>query len=155
MTMKTSCTTLFLLLCLAGSDADAQVAHDVATRNAIIAALPEGVTPDKASSDEIAQAATILAFGMEGDLEANLTQVMVSLGELTREGRFESAPRFGERNPPGRFYTKVLNLASSNLDVSSSTYYGLTVQDITRLTAAMREGMNFLNDAKSNAITRQ
>jgi DNA polymerase/3'-5' exonuclease PolX len=92
---------------------------------------------------------------MEGNLEANLTQVMVALGELTRAGKFQNAPRFGDSYPPGRFYTKVLNMASSNPDVSSSTYHALTVQDIMRLTAAMREGMNFLNGAKSNAITRK
>ena len=55
----------------------------------------------------------------------------------------------------GNIYTRIMNLASSNLDVSSSTYYGLTVQDMTRLSAAGHEGMNFLNGAKSNAITRK
>jgi hypothetical protein len=80
--------------------------------------------------------------------------VMVSLGELTRAGTFKSAPRFGDKNPPGRFYTKVLNVASSNLDVASRTYYGTTVQYIIGLTAALRDGQNFLNGAKSNAITR-
>ena len=146
---------MILLLSLLGVSANAQVANDQTTQNAIIAALPAGVTPDKATSDEIAQAATMLVFGMDGDLEANLTQVMISLGELTRAGEFKNAPRFGDKNPPGRLYLKVLNLASSNLDVSSSTYYGLTVQDMTRLAAAAREGMNFLNGAKSNAITRK
>jgi hypothetical protein len=146
---------LILTLSLAGFSASAQVANDEKVQKAILAGLPEGVTPDKASTDEIAQAATDLAFTMEGNLEANVTQVMVSLGELTRAGTFSNAPRFGDKNPPGRFYTKVLNLASSNLDVSSSTYYGLTVQDMTRLAAAAREGMNFLNGAKSNAITRK
>jgi hypothetical protein len=92
---------------------------------------------------------------MEGNLESNLTQVTLALGELTRAGRFSSAPRFGDGNPPGRMYLKVLNMASSNPDVSSSTYYGLTVQDMTRLTAAVREGMNILNGAKSSAITRK
>jgi hypothetical protein len=153
--MKIFRTTLILVLALTGFSANAQVANDVATQNAILAALPEGVTPEKATADEIAQAATELAFSMEGNIEANLTQVMVSLGELTRAGKFKNAPRFGDNNPPGRLYLKVLNLASSNLDVASSTYYGLTVQDMTRLTAAMREGMNFLNGAKSNAITRK
>lgn len=153
--MKHICTTLTLLLALLGVQVHAQVANDATVQNAIIAALPTGVTPATATADEIAQAATDLAFGMDGNLEANLTQVMVSLGELTRAGKFTSAPRFGDNNPPGRFYTKVLNMASSNPDVASSTYYALTVQDIMRLTAALREGMNFLNGAKSNAITRK
>jgi hypothetical protein len=153
--MKILCLMLGLVSALIGLSANAQVANDEATQRAIIAALPEGLAPENASSDEIAQAATTLAFTMEGDLEANLTQVMVSLGELTRAGRFKAAPRFGDRNPPGRLYIKVMNMASSNLDVSSSTYYSLTVQDMTRLAAAMRDGMNFLNGAKSNAITRK
>jgi len=131
----------------------AQIGNHEATRAAIIQALPEAA--ETASADQIAQAATTLAFAMEGNLEANLTQVMVSLGELTREGHFKNAPRFGDKNPPGRFYTKVLNMASSNPDVASTTYYGLTVQDIIRLTAAVREGSNFLNGAKSKAITRK
>ena len=153
--MKILCTTLIVVLSLTGFSANAQVANDEATQNAILAALPEGVTPEEASSDEIAQAATTLAFGMEGNLEANVTQVMVSLGELARAGKFPNAPRFGDNSPTGRFYLKVMNLASSNLDVSSSTYYGLTVQDMTRLAAAARAGTNFLNGAKSNAITRK
>ena len=153
--MNIPCTTMLLVLSLSAFSANAQVAQHEATQNAIVAALPAGVSPDKATSDDIAQAATTLAFGMEGNLEANLTQVTVALGELTRAGRFPNAPRFGTNNPPGRFYTKVLNMASSNLDVSSSTYYSLTVQDMTRLAAAVREGMNFLNGAKSNAITRK
>jgi trans-aconitate methyltransferase len=153
--MKPFTTTLLLILSLSGINAQAQVANDVTTQNAIIAALPKGVTPDKASADEIAQAATTLAFNMKGSLEANVTQVMVSLGELSRAGKFKNTPRFGENTPTGRFYTKVLNMASSNVDVSSKTYYSLTVQDIMRLTAAAHEGMNFLNGAKSNAITRK
>jgi hypothetical protein len=141
---------------LAGIGAQAQTANDTATQAAILAALPAGVTAETATTDQIAQAAIELAFGgMKGDLQANVTQVTVALGELTRAGKFPAAPRFGEKNPPGRFYTKVMNLAGSNLDVSSSTYYGLTVQDMTRLAAAVREGMNFLNGAKSNAITRK
>lgn len=153
--MKISRTVLILALAFTALGARAQVANDTATQNAILAALPEGLAPEQASADEIAQAATTLAFGMEGNLEANVTQVTVSLGELTRAGKFKNAPRFGDNNPVGRFYLKVLNLASSNLDVSSSTYYGLTVQDMTRLTAATRAGQNFLNGAKSNAITRK
>lgn len=153
--MKFLSATLILVLSLTGFTANAQVANDAATQNAILAALPEGVTADTATSDEIAQAATTLAFTMEGNLETNVTQVMVSLGELTRAGKFPNASRFGDNNPTGRLYLKVLNLASSNLDVSSSTYYGLTVQDMTRLAAAAREGMNFLNGAESNAITRK
>ncbi|MDR2213641.1 MAG: hypothetical protein LBE21_08465 [Pseudomonadales bacterium] len=125
-------------------------------QNAILAKLPEGVTAASANVDQIAQAAIEVAFGeMEGNLEANVTQVTVALGELSRAGQFPNAPRFGDNNPPGRFYIKVMNLSGSNLDVSSSTYYALTVQDMTRLAAAVREGMNFLNGAKSNAITRK
>ena len=153
--MKILITPLLLVLSLTGFSANAQIANDESTQNAILAALPEGVTPEDATSDAIAQAAATLAFTMEGNLEANVTQVMVSLGELTRAGKFRNATRFGGNTPTGRLYTKVLNMASSNLDVSSSTYYGLTVQDMTRLAAAAREGMNFLNGAKSNAITRK
>lgn len=153
--MKGLRTLLLLLLSLAGFTTQAQVANELAVQNAIIAALPAGIQPESASADDIAQAATTLAFTMEGNLESNLTQVTVSLGELTRAGRFPRAPRFGDGNPVGRMYLKVLNMASSNPDVSSSTYYALTVQDMTRLTAAVREGMNFLNGAKSNAITRK
>jgi len=155
LSMKLSFASLLLLLSLIGFSANAQVANDTAVQNAIIAGLPEGVTRESATADQLAQAATDLAFRMEGTIETNLTQVMVSLEEMTRAGKFPAAPRFGESNPPGRFYTKVLNMASSNPDVASSTYYALTVQDIMRLTAAMREGMNFVNGAKSNAITRK
>jgi len=145
-----------LLLSLAAFTAQAQKADDVATQNAILATLPKGVTADTATADEIAPAAIELAFSADKTkLEATVTQVMVSLGELTRAGKLKNAPRFGELNPTGRFYTRIMNLASSNLDVSSSTYYGLTVQDMTRLSAAGHEGMNFLNGAKSNAITRK
>lgn len=128
---------------------------DTALPQAILAALPAGLAPESASADAIAQAATTLAFTLEGDLEQNLTRVTIALGELTRAGRFPNAPRFGDQSPTGRFYLKVLNLASSNPDVSSSTYYGLTVQDMTRLAAAVREGSNILNGASSNAITRK
>lgn len=147
--------SLLLLLSLFAFGAQAQKANDVATQNAILAALPKGVTAETATVDQIAQAAIEVAFGMEGDLEANVTQVTVALGEMSRAGKFPKAPRFGENTPPGRFYTKVINLASSNLDVSSTTYYGLTVQDMTRLAAAVRNGQNFLNDAKANPITRK
>ena len=147
---------LLMMLSLTTGSAQAQKADDVATQNAILATLPKGVTADTATADEIAQAAIELAFSADKTkLEATVTQVMVSLGELTRAGKFKNAPRFGELNPTGRFYTRIMNLASSNLDVSSSTYYGLTVQDMTRLSAAGHEGMNFLNGAKSNAITRK
>jgi hypothetical protein len=158
-------TTIYLVCSLIGVNATAQMANDTATQQAILQALPAGVSPENATADEIAQAAIIVAFGeggkMDGpnlsqaEMEANLTQVMVSLGELTRASTFKNAPRFGDDNPPGRFYTKVLNLASSNLDVSSDTYYSTTVQYIIGLTAAMREGQNFLNGAKANAITRK
>jgi hypothetical protein len=154
--MKILLNTLLVVFSLAAFGAQAQVANDVATQNAILAALPEGVTPETATADQIAQAATDHAFSAEKEkLEASVTQTMVALGELAQAGRFKNAPRFGVNTPTGRFYTKVLNLASSNLDVSSSTYYGLTVQDMTRLAAAARAGMNFLNGATSNAITRK
>ena len=130
-------------------------ANDTATQDKIIANLPEGVTAESATPDQIAQAAIESAFGQEGDLETNVMQVTIALGELTRAGKFKNAPRIGDMNPPGRFYTKVMNLASSNLDVSSSTYYALTVQDMTRLSAAVRKGMNFLNGATANPITRK
>jgi len=147
--------TSLLLLSLFACSAHAQLANDAQTRQAILAALPAGVTAATATGDEVAQAATTLVFNMEGNLEANMKQVMVSLGELTRAGAFPNAPRYGEKNPPARFYIKVLNLAASNPDVSSTTYYSITVQDMTRLAAALREGMNFLNGASSNAITRK
>lgn len=124
------------------------------TQDAILAFLPAGLDATTATADDLAQAATDLAFAMEGDIETNLRTVMVALGEMTRAGRFTNAPRHGEYSPEGRFYTKVMNLASSNLDVVSTTYYGLTVQDMTRLAAALREGSNILNGARSNAITR-
>ena len=141
-----------------GADAPAPVlprANDTATQQALLDALPEGVSAETATSDQIAQAAIEVAFGKEGDVEANVTQVTVALGELTQAGKFKNAPRIGDMNPPGRFYTKVMNLASSNLDVSSSTYYALTVQDMTRLSAAVRRGQNFLNGATANPITRK
>ena len=155
--MKRVSLALLLLLSLTGGSAYAQKADDVATQNAILAALPKGVTADKATADQIAQAATDYAFSKstKETLEANVTQTTVALGEMTRAGKFKNAPRFGDKSPPNRFYTKVINLASSNLDVSSSTYYALTVQDMTRLAAAVRAGQNFLNGAKSNAITRK
>src|SRR5690606_14492784 len=124
------------------------------TQDAILAFLPAGLDASTATADDLAQAATDLAFAMEGDIETNLRTVMVALGEMTRAGRFTNAPRHGEYSPEGRFYTKVMNLASSNLDVVSTTYYGLTVQDMTRLAAALREGSNILNGARSTAIPR-
>ncbi len=154
--MKIFRSLLLALLALSAFNATAQVANDTATQNAILAALPEGVTPETATADQIAQAATDHAFSVaKENFEANVTQTMVALGELAQAGRFKNAPRFGTNSPTGRFYTKVLNLASSNLDVSSSTYYSLTVQDMTRLAAAARAGTNFLNGATSNAITRK
>jgi hypothetical protein len=155
--MKPLRITLILLLSLVAAGVQAQKADDVATQKAIVAALPKGVTAATATADQIAQAATDYAFGKSSKetLEANVTQVTVALGEMTRAGTFKNAPRFGDSSPPNRFYTKVINLASSNLDVSSSTYYALTVQDMTRLAAAVRAGQNFLNGAKSNAITRK
>lgn len=154
--MKLFIKIMMLALALMAVSAHAQKANDTATQNAILAALPKGITAETATADQLAQAATDLAFSANKDvLEASVTQVMVSLGEMTRAGHFSNAPRFGDNSPTGRFYTRIMNLASSNLDVSSSTYYGLTVQDMTRLAAAAREGSNFLNGAKSNAITRK
>jgi hypothetical protein len=159
MAIKIFLTILFLSLSLTGFSASAQLANDEATQNAIINALPDGLMPENATADEIAQGALDLAFTMsgegDGELEANLRQVMVSLGELTRAGTFKSAARFGDKNPPGRLYTRVLNLASSALDVTYTTYHGVTVQHIMALTAAMRDGQNFLNGAESKAITRK
>ncbi|HTR00404.1 MAG TPA: ankyrin repeat domain-containing protein [Candidatus Acidoferrum sp.] len=132
-----------------------QVVADLAIPDAIVAALPVGLTPQQATADQIAQAATNLAFNLKGNLESNITQVMVALGEMTRAGKFSNAQRFGDNNPQGRFYLKVMNMASSNLDVSSKTYYGLTVLDLTRIAAAAHEGMNIVNGARSNAITRK
>jgi len=133
----------------------AQVANDAAIQQAILQALPEGMSPESASADEIALAAIEVSFAMEGDRYTNLTQVMVSLGELEQAGMFKSAPRFGSKTPTGRLYTRVLNLASSALDVTYETYHGVTVQHIIALTAAMWDGINFLNDAQSDAITRK
>ena len=133
----------------------AQVANDAAIQQAILQALPEGMSPESASADEIALAAIEVSFAMEGDRYTNLTQVMVSLGELEEAGTFKSAPRFGSKTPTGRLYTRVLNLASSALDVTYETYHGVTVQHIIALTAAMWDGINFLNDAQSDAITRK
>ena len=147
--------TLLFTFSLIGFSANAQIANDSATQQAILQALPEGVTAETATADEIAQSALDLVFSMEGVRQANMTQVMVYLGELTRSGTFKNAPRFGDKNPPARFYTRVLNLASSALDVTYTTYHGVTVQHIMELTAGMREGQNFLNGAKSSAITRK
>ena len=58
-------------------------------------------------------------------------------------------------DPTARFYLKVMNMASSNLDVSSKTYYGLSTLDLTRIAAAARAGQNTLNGATSEAITRK
>lgn len=154
--MKMLLKIMVLALSMMAAATHAQKLNDTATQNAILKALPKGVAAETATADQLAQAATDLAFSAKKEeLEASVTQVMVSLGEMTRAGRFRNAARFGDNSPTGRFYTKIMNLASSNLDVSSSTYYGLTVQDMTRLSAAAREGSNFLNGAKSNAITRK
>lgn len=133
----------------------AQVANDVSTQQAILQALPENRTAETATADEIALAAIEVTFSMEGDRFENLTQVMVSLGELEHAGAFRNAPRFGTKTPTGRLYSRVLSLASSALDVTYETYHGVTVQHIIPLTAAMWDGINFLNDAQSNAITRK
>ena len=150
-------STILITLCLSVlcMSATAQQTNHGPTRQAILNALPDGISAVQATSDQLAGAALETAFRLPGDRDANMTQVMVSLGEMTREGRFQSAPRYGVNNPPNRFYNRVLNLASSALDVSYTTYYGVTVQHIMALTAALREGQNFLNGAKSNAITRK
>jgi len=145
----------FLLMLFCSYSAAAQVANDVATQQAILQALPEGVTTESATADEIALVAIEVTFSMEGDRYANLTQVMVSLGELERAGVFINAPRFGSKTPTGRLYAQVLSMASSALDVTYETYHGVTVQHIIALTAAMWDGINFLNEAQSNAITRK
>ena len=155
----------FLLFSLSAVFASAQSVTDTATRDAILARLPQGVTAATATADEIGQAALELALGVnsageeadltQAEMQDNLTRVMRTLVEMTRAGMFENAPRYGEDNPPGRFYLRVLNVASSNLDVASSTYYGTTTQYIIGLTAAMREGQNLANGATSNAITRK
>ncbi len=155
MNIKLLLLSLGLVFSLSVFSVSAQVANDVATRQAIIEALPAGLTSDNATADQIAQAAMELAISMEGEITDNMTQVMVSLGELTRVGTFKNAPRFGSKNPPARLYTKVLNLASSALDVSYNSYYGITVQHIMSLTTALRDGQNFLVGAESNAITRK
>jgi len=145
----------FLLMLCCSYSAAAQVANDVATQQAILQALPEGLTTESATADEIALVAIEVTFSMEGDRYANLTQVMVSLGELERAGVFINAPRFGSKTPTGRLYAQVLSMASSALDVTYETYHGVTVQHIIALTAAMWDGINFLNEAQSNAITRK
>src|SRR5690606_27685587 len=86
--------SLVLSLFLFAIGAQAQRANDVATQNAILAALPKGVSAESATVDQIAQAAIDVAFGMEGNLEANVTQVTIALGEMTRAGKFQAAPRF-------------------------------------------------------------
>lgn len=131
------------------------VIGDSVTPEAITALLPSVVTASTASVDQIAQAATTLAFNAKGNLETNITRTMVVLGEMTREGKFPKAPRYGEGAPTARFYLKVMNMASSNLDVSSKTYYGLSTLDLTRVAAAARAGQNVLNGAHSDAITRK
>lgn len=149
---------LILLLALACTDAGAQDATDKALQDAILAALPDGVGPEAASADQVARAALDVLFSVEANMqerEDRARGIMVALGELTRAGTFESAPRYGSNNPPARFFSKVLNLASSALDVTYTTYHGVTVQHIIGLTAAMREGQNILNGASSNAITRK
>ena len=149
---------LMLVMFISGLTAvnvSAQVANDQKTHQAILQALPAGVTADTATADQIAQASIELVFSMDGDRDTNVTQVMVSLEELTRQGVFKAAPRFGHRNPPERFYTRMLSLASSALDVTYTTYHGVTVQHIMALTAAMRKGQNFVNGAESLGITRK
>ncbi len=137
-------TVFFLLLAFTAFAATAQIANDSNTQDAILAAIPNDLTSANASADDIATAARTVAFTMEGELNSNLTQVMVSLGELTRQGVFESAPRSGRLSPTLRFYNSVLNL-------SSATNAGVTPQYITGVTQAMTDGMNFLNGAEISA----
>ncbi len=61
------------------------VVGDSVTADAITALLRSGVTAGTASADQIAQAATTLAFNAKGNLESNITRAMVVLGEMTRE----------------------------------------------------------------------
>jgi ankyrin repeat protein len=131
------------------------VIGDTVTADAIAALLPSGVTVGTATADQIAQAAATLAFNAKGNLESNIAQTMVVLGEMTRQGKIPNAPRYGDGTSTGRFYLKVMNMASSNLDVSSKTYYGLSTLDLTRIAAAARAGQNALNGARSDAITRK
>lgn len=162
MTCVRYCLLLFCVLVPTGVYAQMD---DAQTRSAILARLPDGVSAATATADQVGQAALELALGVNGageeskltqaEMQDNLTRVMRVLVDMTREGMFRNAPRFGEDNPPGRFYLRVLNVASSNLDVASSTYYGTTTQYIIGLTAAMREGQNLANNASSNAITRK
>ena len=163
--MQVTRIVLFLLCSLTAFSAAAQAVNDTATRDAILARLPAGVTAQTATADEIAQAALELSLAVnsegeraklpQAEMQDNLTRVMRTLVEMTRAGMFPNAPRFGDRNPPGRLYARVLNVASSNLDVASDTYYSTTTQYIIGLTAAMREGQNLANGASSNAITRK
>lgn len=141
--MKIPGRLFILMLVVTGGHVYAQTANDESTQNAIIAAIPDGLAPETASADDIALAARTVAFNMEGDLNTNLTQVMVSLGELTREGVFTSAPRSGNKSPTLRFYNSVLNL-------TSSTNMGVTPQYITGTTDALVKGMNFLNAADNS-----
>jgi ankyrin repeat protein len=131
------------------------VIGDRVTADAITALLQSDANASTATADQIAQAAATLAFNAKGNLERNITQTMVVLGEMAREGKFPNAPRYGDNTPAGRFYLKVMNMASSNLDVSSKTYYGLSTLDQTRIAAAARAGQNTLNGAQSDAITRK
>ena len=131
------------------------VSGDRVTADAITALLQSDATAGTATADQIAQVAATLAFNAKGDLESNITQTMVVLGEMAREGKFPNALRYGDNTPAGRFYLKVINMASSNLDVSSKTYYGLSPLDLTRIAAAARAGQNTLNGAQSDAITRK
>jgi ankyrin repeat protein len=156
--MKGHAETVELIDKLLGNkprDTSKVVVGDAVTADAIIALLPSDVTVNTATGDQIAQAAVTLAFNMKGNLESNISQTMVVLGEMTREGKAQAAPRYGDNTPAGRFYLKVMNMASSNLDVSSKTYYGLSTLDLTRIAAAARAGQNALNGARSDAITRK
>jgi hypothetical protein len=159
--LRVSCC---LLLSLCSLGALAQLS-DNEIRVAIIERLPDGITAETATADQVGQAALELALGVNGkgeeadltqaEMQGNLTRVMKTLVEMTREGMFANAPRYGDDNPPGRLYLRVLNVASSNLDVASDTYFGTTNQYIIGLAAAMREGQNLANNATANAITRK
>jgi len=162
MTMLRIC--FFLLSTMVAVGATAQLS-DSEIRSAILGRLPAGISAETATADQVGQAALELALGVNGEgeknrltqaeMQKNLTRVMKVLVEMTREGMFSNAPRYGDDNPPGRLYLRVLNVASSNLDVASDTYFGTTNQYIIGLTAAMREGQNLANNATTSAITRK
>lgn len=134
-------TFSLLGLSSAGMNANAQVLNDEAIQDKIIQALPPNISAKQANVDEIARAARTVVFGMEGELLKNVSQVMISLGELSQANTFSPAT-FEQGSPTERFYNSMINLASLR-------YEGLTTLDITPLSKAMIEGMDYLNNAES------